>query len=83
MNNNLRFILKTTGIHILTYILCGIIFSTIFSYDRLFAMNGGDGFMKDVGGSSTLLGPLVQVIRGILFGVVLLLFKDTFMGKKY
>lgn len=42
MNNNLRFILKTTGIHILTYILCGIIFSTIFSYDRLFAMNGVD-----------------------------------------
>ena len=28
MNNNLRFILKTTGIHILTYILCGVIFCT-------------------------------------------------------
>lgn len=83
MNNNLRFILKTTGIHILTYILCGIIFSTIFSYNSLFSINGVEGFMKGVGGVSTLLGPLVQVIRGILFGVVLLLFKDTFMGKKY
>ena len=83
MNNNLRFILKITGIHILTYILCGIIFSTIFSYNSLFSMNGVDGLMKGVGGVSTLLGPLVQVIRGILFGLVLLLFKDTFMGKKY
>ena len=83
MNNNLRFILKTTGVHILTYILCGIIFSTIFSYHSLFTMDGVDGFMKEVGGSSTLLGPLVQVIRGILFGVVLLLFKDTLIGKKY
>ena len=83
MNNNLKFILKTTGVHILTYILCGIIFSTIFNYHSLFTMDGVDDFMKEVGGSSTLLGPLVQVIRGLLFGVVLLLFKDTFMGKKY
>lgn len=83
MNNNLRFILKTTGIHILTYILCGIIFSALFDYHSLFAMDGVDGFMKEVGGTSTLLGPLVQVIRGILFGVALLLFKDSFMGKKY
>lgn len=83
MNNNLKFILKITGIHVLTYILCGIIFSMIFSYHSLFTMDGVNGFMKDVGGLSTLLGPLVQVIRGILFGVVLLLFKDSFMGKKY
>lgn len=83
MNNNLKFILKTTGIHILTYILCGIIFSAVFNYQSLFAMNGVSEFMKEVGGVSTLLGPLVQVIRGILFGVVLLLFKDTFIGKKY
>ena len=32
MNNNIKFILQTTGAHILTYILCGIIFSTIFNY---------------------------------------------------
>lgn len=83
MNNNLRFILKTTGIHILTYILCGIIFSAIFNYHNLFTIEGVDTFMKDIGGLSTLLGPLVQVIRGILFGLVLLLFKDIFIGKKY
>ncbi|MPQ44231.1 hypothetical protein [Clostridium tarantellae] len=83
MHNNLRFILKTTIIHILTYILCGIIFSTIFSYNSLFNINGVNGFMKEFGDSSTLLGPLVQVIRGIVFGIVLLLFKDIFMGKKY
>ncbi|MDY2881949.1 MAG: hypothetical protein SOT71_04785 [Romboutsia timonensis] len=83
MNSNLRFILKITGIHILTYIFCGIIFSTLFNYDSLFAMNGVGEFMKEVGGTSTLIGPLVQVIRGILFGIVLLLIKDTFMERKY
>jgi len=83
MNNNLRFILKTTGIHILTYILCGIIFSIVFNYHSLFTMDGVDGFMREVGGVSTLLGPLVQVIRGILFGIVILLFKDTFIDKRY
>ena len=83
MNNNLKFILKATGIHILTYILCGIIFSVVFNYNSLFTMDGVNGFMRQIGGLSTLLGPLVQVIRGILFGAVLLLFKDTFIGKKY
>ena len=83
MNNNLKFILKATGIHILTYILCGIIFSVVFNYNSLFTMDGVNGFMRQIGGLSTLLGPLVQVILGILFGAVLLLFKDTFIGKKY
>lgn len=83
MSNNLKFLLKTVVVHILTYILCGIVFSTIFNYHSLFAMDGVYGFMKEVGGSSTLIGPLIQVIRGILFGIVLLLFKDTFLGKKY
>ena len=83
MNSNLRFILKTTGLHILTYIICGIVFSTIFSYHSLFSMDGVGEFMKEVGGTSTLIGPLVQVIRGILFGIALLLIKDTFMATKY
>lgn len=82
MNKNLKFILRVTGIHILTYILCGIIFSSIFTYDSLFAIDGVSDFMKEVGGTSTLLGPLVQVIRGLLFGLVLLLVKDSFVGKR-
>ena len=83
MNNNLRFILKATVIHVLTYILCGMIFSIIFNYQSLFAMDGVNEFMKEFGGLSNLFGPFVQVIRGILFGVVLILFKDSFIGKKY
>lgn len=83
MNNNIKFILKTTGIHIFTYITCGIFFSVLFNYQSLFTMEGVEGFMKEVGGTSTLLGPLIQVARGILFGIVLLLFKDSFMNKKY
>lgn len=83
MSDNLRFISKVTVLHIFTYILCGIIFSTIFNYHSLFIMDGVNGFMKEFGGSSTLIGPLVQVIRGILFGIILLLFKDSFIGKRY
>lgn len=83
MSDNLRFISKVTVLHIFTYILCGIIFSTIFNYNSLFIIDGVNGYMKEFGGSSTLIGPLVQVIRGILFGIILLLFKDTFIGKRY
>lgn len=50
MNSKLKFILKATGLHILTYILCGIIFSIVFNYHSLFTMDGVNGFMKEVGG---------------------------------
>lgn len=82
MNNTLRFIGKVTFIHVFTYILCGMIFSSIFNYNELFALGTAKYFMRGMGTASTIIGPVLQVFRGILFGLVLLLFKDSFIGKK-
>lgn len=83
MNENFKFVLKVTGLHLLTYVVCGIIFSVLFDYHSLFTMEGVKDFMKEVGGTSTHIGPWVNVLRGILFGLVLLLFKDTFLGQRF
>lgn len=82
MKKNTSFILKVTIIHVITYIICGIIFSKLFDYSTLFSSGTTKYFMKPVEGTSTLIGPLVQVIRGVLFGFVLLLIKDVFLEKK-
>ena len=83
MNENFKFVLKVTGLHLLTYVVCGIIFSVLFDYHSLFTMEGVKDFMREVGGTSTHIGPWVNVLRGILFGLALLLFKDSFIGQKF
>lgn len=81
MKDNLKFVVRVTIIHIVTYILCGVLFSTLFNYKSLFALEGVNTFMRPVEGTSTMIGPLIQVIRGILFGLLLLLAKDFFTSK--
>ncbi|MDA3730896.1 hypothetical protein PBV87_05200 [Niameybacter massiliensis] len=83
MKQNLKFIGKVTAIHVITYILCGMFFSTIFNYEGLFELGNAKYFMRPAYGIGAVIGPLVQIVRGALFGCVLLLVKDSFIGKKY
>ena len=81
--NNIKFIARVTFIHVITYILCGVFFSVIFDYSALFTTGNISYYMKPVEGFSVAIGPLVQVGRGLLFGIALLLIKDSFIEKKY
>lgn len=81
MDSNFKFIGKVTFIHLATYILCGIAFSMLFDYENLYALEGINNFMRPVSGESAIVGPLVQVVRGLLFGVVILLGKEIFTSK--
>lgn len=83
MVNNIKFIARVTFIHVITYILCGVFFSVIFDYSALFTTGNISYYMKPVEGFSVAIGPLVQVGRGLLFGIALLLIKDSFIEKKY
>lgn len=83
MPQNLKFVLRVASFHVITYILCGVVFSAIFNYNSLFAIDGVSDYMRKVASTSTLLVPLVQVVRGLLFGVVFLLFKDYLFYKKF
>mgnify|MGYP000999960545 CR=1 FL=1 len=81
MKEKLKYIGRVTILHITTYILCGIVFSTLFNYRELFLLENVKYFMRGYDSISIMIGPLVQVVRGLLFGIALLLIKASFDGK--
>jgi hypothetical protein len=81
MKDNLKFVGRVAMLHVVTYILCGVVFSMLFNYEKLYTLEGVKTFMRPFNGASTMIGPLVQIVRGTLFGFVLLLAKDFFTSK--
>ncbi len=82
MRENIKFVLKVTAAHVATYLVCGLIFARLFDYASLFAMDDVRYFMKDAYGTSSVIGPFVQVLRGAIIGCILLILKDTVLNKK-
>ena len=65
-----------------TYIVCGIIFSSLFNYSELFNEGCMAYYMQPIASTNTLMGPLFQVVRGLLFGLVLLLLREYIRTEK-
>ncbi|MBU5438858.1 hypothetical protein KQI42_12595 [Tissierella sp. MSJ-40] len=76
-----KFIIRVSITHVATYILCGILFSVLFDYQSSLTLNAAN-YMRDMNSIIVQMAPLFQVIRGTLFGVVFLIFKDSFLDKK-
>ncbi|MDR2118917.1 MAG: hypothetical protein LBP25_05240 [Tannerellaceae bacterium] len=78
--DNMKFISKVMVSHIITYIFCGILFSTIFNYqnDLLEQTN-----MRNMDDTLVKMAPLFQIIRGLLYGLVLVFLKDSIIYEKY
>lgn len=79
MKNKMKFIGKATAAHVVTYFVCGILFSTLFHYETLFQLGNARYFMRDFYGISSLLGPFVQIIRGLLIGCILLVLRENLL----
>ena len=77
-----QYVTKVTVYHVFTYIVCGIIFSTLFNYSELFNEGCMAYYMQPVASTNTMMGPLFQVIRGLIFGLVLLLLRDYIRTEK-
>ena len=73
--SNTRYVIRVTVYHIITYIVAGIVFSSLFNYQELFQLGNTAYFMRPVDSSSSLIGPAFQIVRGILFGLICLLFR--------
>ncbi|MDE7140325.1 MAG: hypothetical protein K2O09_06195, partial [Treponemataceae bacterium] len=82
MRENISFVLKVTAAYVATYLVCGLIFARLFDYESLFAMGDMRYFMRDAYGTSGVIGPFVQVLRGAIIGCILLILKDTVLNKK-
>lgn len=79
MREKMKFITKVTAAHFVTYFICGVLFSKLFNYETLFKLGNAKYFMRDFYGVSSLLGPFVQIIRGLLIGCILLILKDNLL----
>ena len=64
-----QYVTKITIYHVVTYIVCGIIFSSLFNYSELFNEGCMAYYMQPIASTNTLMGPLFQVVRGLMFGL--------------
>ena len=81
--SNSRYVLKVTIYHIITYIVAGIIFSSLFNYRELYQLGNTAYFMRPFDSTSSFIGPVFQILRGILFGVICLLFRPYIIEDKH
>ncbi len=83
-NENMRFILRVTAAHMVTYFICGAFFATVLNYESVWQSGiFAHGMMRDYNSIWITLGPFLQVFRGLLFGGILLLIPKEFYGQKY
>jgi hypothetical protein len=66
---------KTVAAHTLTYFAMGLLASTLFSYGSLFAEPALSGYLRPIADRIVMAGPLLQPVRGVLFGLVFYLLR--------
>ncbi|MBN1242056.1 MAG: hypothetical protein JXA15_05030 [Spirochaetales bacterium] len=77
-----RFVVSVTVWHVLTYFVFGFIASNVFGYRELFELPVIRDYYRPFGSVANLLGPAVQVLRGLVFALVLLPFRKTLAESK-
>jgi hypothetical protein len=65
-----------------TYFLIGIIAYFLFDYENLFSADILQYYMKPTSSSWVVLGPLLQIFRGLIFSIVLWPFRTIILGTK-
>lgn len=73
---------KTIVTHSISYMLMGILASTLFNYRSLFTEPGLESFMRPFDSPWITAGPALQPIRGLLFGVVFFLLRGCLFGRR-
>ena len=67
----LPFAWRVTATHMITYMVMGMLFSSLFRYEDMYRTGHLANFMRDFTSPWIAAGPSLQVIRGILFAAVL------------
>ncbi|TQJ30632.1 hypothetical protein [Microbacterium sp. SLBN-146] len=69
------FLLRVTIAHVVTYFVVGLIAAAVIDYADLFTQPVIRDFMRPFGSVAVIVGPLLQVVRGLLIAAVLLPFR--------
>jgi len=77
-----KIILKTSVTHTVTYFLMGLLSLVFLDYSAKYADPAIASFMRQTTDPLVAAGPLLQVIRGALFGVVVFLLRDLVLERK-
>lgn len=75
------FLVRVTVAHVLTYFAVGLVAAAALSYDTLFAEPVIRDFMRPFGSVAVIVGPLLQVVRGLIIAAVLLPFRSVLAGR--
>jgi hypothetical protein len=79
----LEAVIKTMVTHSVTYVVMGLLASSLLDYTRFFAESSLNLMMRPTSDPWVMVGPLFQPVRGILFGFVFYLLREPFFGKKH
>jgi hypothetical protein len=77
------FLWRVIALHMITYFLVGLIAFNLFSYGTLYASGHLKYFMIPIDSLWVAAGPALQILRGILFAIILWPFRTTFLFEKY
>lgn len=76
-----KFLWRISASHIVSYFIMGVIFSTLLNYKGNFA-SSALSFMRPTDSPWVAAGPSLQIIRGILFALVLWPIGEVFLQRK-
>ena len=76
-------LVKTALAHTVTYFLMGLAALALLGYADKYADPAVSVFMRQTTHPLVAAGPLFQVIRGALFGIVIFLLRDLVLGRKH
>ena len=75
-------VLKTIVVHTVTYFITGLVAAIVMDYAALYARPDMAGLMRQLSDPMVMAGPLFQPLRGLVFGVVIYLLRDSIFGRK-
>jgi hypothetical protein len=76
-------LVKTTLTHTVTYFLMGLAALALLGYADKYADPAVSTLMRQTTDPLVAAGPLFQVIRGVLFGLVIFLLRDLVLDRKH
>ena len=76
------FFWRISASHMVTYFIAGILAAYLLNYEKLFETGTLSCFMRPVDSPWVAVGPALQIIRGLIFSLVLWPFRSIFLADK-
>ena len=74
-------VVKTAITHTVTYLVMGLLAYTLLDYKRLYVKTELRHLMRPTTDALVMAGPLFQPLRGLIFGVVFVIIRRSWLGQ--